>query len=198
VGEQRVGEVQMIRILAISLAVVSVVAGGEGLLDQDSIAKAKDVKVLIFNQKSGKPAGNIGYHSLERKRPKLGPLTVNLQILRITNFRVEVLLDESEAAGFNDQMARYMEASALRFVEAAPASFVALQDKEVAVKLNAGRAKYDRRGGVFLADGVMWEIDGKPGNAPEARLVYAKDSEAWRILDLDGKLLHEFALKPRK
>ena len=186
-GERGVVEVQVMRVWVVSLAIVSAVAGGDGLLNQESIAKAKDVKIQIFNQTTGKPAGSIGYHVLEKTRPRLGPLTVNLQVLRVKDFVVEVELEESEGAGFNDQLAKFMQAAPLRFIEASPAKLLAKQDGEGVVELSAGRAKYDRRGGIFLAGGVKWKVRGKEGEVPEARLVHSNNSKTWMLLDTTGK-----------
>ncbi len=183
------------RVWVVSLAIVSAVAGGDGLLNQESIAKAKDVKIQIFNQTTGKPAGSIGYHVLEKTRPKLGPLTVNLQVLRVKDFVVEVELEESEGAGFNDQLAKFMQAAPLRFIEASPAKLLAKQDGEGVVELSAGRAKYDRRGGIFLAGGVKWKVRGKEGEVPEARLVHSRETGRWGIQGAKGMVLGEFHLQ---
>lgn len=177
-------------LLAVCFLQTTWVLASEGLINQESIANAKDVEIQVFNQSTGKPAGKIGYHEIKRTRPKLGPLTVNLQVLRISDFRVVVNMVEAGDAGFHAQMVKFMEARPLRFVEAVPASLVGISEGEVKVSIRAGKAKFDRKGGLLLGGGVKWLVGGKEGARPQARLVY--DGKSWGILDQEGRVLAEF------
>ena len=185
----------MIRSIFTFLSLALYCYGSDSLLKYESVANAKDVSVQVFNQASGKPAGKFSYKTLERSRPKLGPLTVNLQVLRVTDFHIEVNLDESGSAGFHKQMASFMEARPLRFVEASPARIQTIRNGKITLELLAGKIKLDRKGQLELTDGVKLDTNGRKDQFREGFLLSGENPGSWLLLKSTGEVVLQFSME---
>lgn len=169
-------------------------SASESLLNIETLQNARDVEVRIFNKETGKPSCSLKYKSLERSKPKLGPLTVNLDVLRLENLRLEIELQESTSKELFPELNRYAKSRPFHFIDASPATIQGSKKGEIQIQIQAGRAKFHRQGGFSLLDGVSWKIHGKEGQTPQARLVFDIANSSWQLFTPKQELLSQFSL----
>ena len=172
----------------------SSVFGAESLLNIETLREAKEVEVRIFNQKTGNPACRLSYATLEQSRPRIGPLTVNLQVLRLNRLRMEIDLDESTSSELFPELHRFAASRPFHFIDARPAEIVGKRDGKAIIHIQAGTAKFHRKGGFSLQDGVTWKVLDTEGTVPTAQLVFVPDKQSWNLLSAEQTLLVEFCL----
>lgn len=170
----------------------SALMGTESLLNYKTLRDAKEVELLIFNKDSGKPTCRLKYDTLQKKKPKLGPLTVNLDVLRLDNLHVKIHLEESTSQELFPELNRFATSRPFHFIDASPVTIQGTKKDEVQIFLKAGRAKFHRKGGFSLHDGVSWKIHDKEGQTPEARLVFDAVKMSWMLLTPQKELLSNF------
>jgi hypothetical protein len=184
--------INRIIILASWLGTAIALYSVESLLNIETLQNAKQVEVRIFNKETGKPTCKVKYQSLQKSQPKLGPLTINLDVLRLENLRLEIDLQESTSKELFPELNRYAKSRPFHFIDASPAIIQGSRQGEVQFQIQAGRAKFHGQGGFSLLDGVTWKIHGKEGQTPQARLVFDTATSSWMLLSPKQELLSKF------
>jgi hypothetical protein len=169
-------------------------SASESLLNIQTLRDAKEVEIKIFNKETGKPSCNLKYESLERSKPKLGPLTVNLDVIRLQNLRLEIDLSEPTTSELFPELHRFAKSRPFHFIDASPASIEAKKDTNLRILIKAGRAKFHRKGGFSLHEGVSWKVYDEEGQTPEALLIFDPVKNSWMLLTPEQQLLSNFRL----
>ena len=169
-------------------------SASESLLNIQTLRDAKEVEIKLFNKENGKPSCSLKYESLQRSKPKIGPLTVNLDVIRLQNLRLEIDLSEPTTSELFPELHRFAKSRPFHFIDASPASIEAKKDTNLQILIKAGRAKFDRKGGFSLHDGVSWKIYDEEGQVPEALLLFDEIKNSWMLLTPQQQLLSNFRL----
>ena len=152
---------------------------GGSLLTTETIRKARDVQVRFFDKQTGLPAMELRYEGIHRSRPKIGPLHLNFHIMRVEKLRVSMDLNRSSSKALNLQLNQLMASEPIRFIYAGPLELVAKRGETEVIRIEAGRVKIHRDGGVYLYRGVNWKTQGATGGVTNARLQTSANGKAW-------------------
>jgi len=152
---------------------------GGTLLTIETIREARDVQVRLFDKETGLPALELRYDEIHRSRPRIGPLQLNFHIMRVEKLRVSLDLDRPSCNALNLQLNQLMASKPIRFIYAGPMELVAKRGGAEVIRIESGRVKIHRDGGVYLYRGVNWKTQETTGKLNDARLQTSENGKAW-------------------
>jgi len=161
------------------------------LLSIETIRKAQDVQVRLFDKETGLPAMELRYDGIHRSRPKIGPLHLNFHVMRVENLRVSMDLNHSSSKALNLQLNQLMASGPIRFIYAGPLLLVAKRGETEVIRIEADRVKIHRDGGVYLYRGVNWKAQGATGKITNALLQTSEDGKGWILKTVNLKPIAE-------
>jgi len=179
------------QILVMFLLTAKAWSTGGSLLSIETIRKARDVQVRLFDKETGLPAMELRYDGIHRSRPKIGPLHLSFHIMRVENLRVSMDLNRSSGNALNLQFNHLMESGPIRFIYAGPLELVAKRGETEVIRIEAGRVKIHRDGGVYLYNDVNWKTQGATGKVTNARLQTSENGKAWILKTVKLKSIAE-------
>ena len=183
-----------ISFLFLLIASVIAVSAKESLLNIQTLRDAKEVEIKLFNKETGKPSCCLKYESLERSKPKLGPLTVNLDVLQLQNLQMEIDLSDPTTNQLFPELHSFAKSRPFHFIDARPATIKANKEGKPQIHIQAGRAKFHRKGGFSFHEGVSWKIYDEEGQTAEALLIFDPVKNSWMLLTPQQELLSNFRL----
>lgn len=169
------------QILVIFLLTAKAWSTGGSLLTIEPISKARDVQVRLFDKETGLPAVELRYEGIHSSRPKIGPLHLNFHIMRVEKLRVSMNLNRSDGNALHLHLNQLMASGPIQFIYAGPVEIIGKRKNMEEIRIEAGRAKIHRDGGVHLYKGVSWKTPKTSGKLTNARLQANEKGNAWLL-----------------
>jgi hypothetical protein len=168
-------------ILGLLLLTAKAWSTGGTLRTIETIREARDVQVRLFDKETGLPALELRYDEIHRSRPRIGPLQLNFHIMRVENLRVSMDLNRSDGDALHLHLNQLMASGPIQFIYAGPVEIIGKRKNMEEIRIEAGRAKIHRDGGVHLYKGVSWKTPKTSGKLTNARLQANEKGNAWLL-----------------
>jgi len=168
-------------ILGLLLLTAKAWSTGGTLRSIETIREARDVQVRLFDKETGLPALELRYDEIHRSRPRIGPLQLNFHIMRVENLRVSMDLNRSDGDALHLHLNQLMASGPIQFIYAGPVEIIGKRKNMEEIRIEAGRAKIHRDGGVHLYKGVSWKTPKTSGKLTNARLQANEKGNAWLL-----------------